>query len=351
MAVTEDGRVSNVLLYATGHSSSIIQPWAVPVIVDVDMSAPHTPYESFALALIDGRRTVREIRKESRLQKHEIDGALLTLLEKNVIHLQDVRPTADSEVSNEMVYPTEMTAEDLGENVDPEHLGVRAPFAPIDVPPLEEDTQKISIPEKPTAPPFVAKPLSAEVLLDVKPKPKPITAKMEPRAAKLVEQADKDRERGDYLSAQMNLKLALTFDAKNAELKKMVADISRKVPKDARAPVRVSPVKQLFDQATEMESKGNIDAAIELLERALKVSKEAAIYNRLGVILALHKQDFDQGREMIERAVELAPENQTYAHNLSKILTRAAAIDVEKKSGPGEGKKTGGLFGIFSKKK
>ena len=44
--------MSQVLLYATGSSSSILQPWAVPTIIELDVTAPNTPYETFALGLI-----------------------------------------------------------------------------------------------------------------------------------------------------------------------------------------------------------------------------------------------------------------------------------------------------------
>ena len=53
---------------------------------------------------------------------------------------------------------------------------------------------------------------------------------------------------------------------------------------------------------------------------------------------------------MIEKALDLAPDNDTYRHNLSKVLTHAATMDLQR----GRGQKDsggGGLFGMFGKKK
>jgi tetratricopeptide (TPR) repeat protein len=92
---------------------------------------------------------------------------------------------------------------------------------------------------------------------------------------------------------------------------------------------------------------GNIDKAIELLEKALSLSKEAGIYNRLGVILAMRKKEYARGQELIEKAIELAPKNETYQHNLSKVLARAASAEVGGGGGGGRKNSTSGKKGIF----
>jgi Flp pilus assembly protein TadD len=89
--------------------------------------------------------------------------------------------------------------------------------------------------------------------------------------------------------------------------------------------------------------------AVELLERALSESKEPAFYNRLGVILAMKKREFGRAQELIGTALKLAPGNATYQHNLGKVLSMAAAHDVESRNA-GASKK-GGLLGFLGRKK
>lgn len=246
----------------------------------------------------------------------------------------DVQAILDAPPSTEPVYPSEMTADDLGEGVDPAELE--------DSPHDAGDTLKIQIPSRePTPPPPVApKP----------PKPAiPAIPDMDVRSRKLYEQAELEKTRGDLVAAHRNIKLALTFDPQNAALKKRLHELARAIPKDRKNPAIITPSQSLADRAAEKEKEGDIDGAIELLERALRSQKDAAVYNRLGVILAIRKKDFNRGREMIEKALDLSPDNETYRHNLHKVLTHAATVDLQK--GRDQKNAGGGIFGLFGKKK
>jgi hypothetical protein len=328
---TANGRVKSVLIYATGSSSSILQPWAVPAVIAREESATMSPYEAKAFSLIDGQRSAREIHRLSGLRKHHVEGALLTLLDRGIIRLRSVRPDVKSPSSNEPVYPSEMTEDDLGETNE---RGAREPEDKRD------DTLRIHLPER-------GPKIGGKAEAPAKPKESPLP-EMNARARKLVLQAEKDAEAHDWAAAQRNLKLALTFDPGNAALKKLAGERTNKMPKVEPKAASVSPVRATIDSATECESAGDVDGAIEILERALKTQKDAAIYNRLGVILATRKKDFTRGRELVERALELMPSNETYRHNLGKILSYAATRDLSARK---DTKSAGGLFGIFGKKK
>ncbi|MCB9655364.1 MAG: tetratricopeptide repeat protein [Deltaproteobacteria bacterium] len=145
------------------------------------------------------------------------------------------------------------------------------------------------------------------------------------KAAKLFEQALKDRAEGNVISARMNMKLAITFDPTNPLYQDAFDNISKNpdaMPKGSSGPR--SKARECYDKATEAENAGDVDQAIEYLEAAVAESRQAAFLNRLGVILAMKKREFSRAQTLIEEAIELAPGNETYARNLQKILSSAA---------------------------
>lgn len=170
------------------------------------------------------------------------------------------------------------------------------------------------------------------------------------KAQKLYEQALKDKAEGNLVSAKMNMKLALTFDPSNPLYNQAFQDLNKNPdakPKGAGSGA-LEKAKDLYNAATEAENQGNVDRAIELLEKAIEESKQAAFYNRLGVILAMKKHSFVRAQELVEKAIDLAPGNQAYEKNLQKILSMAATISVSKGD---QGGKKGGLLGFLGRKK
>ena len=60
-----------------------------------------------------------------------------------------------------------------------------------------------------------------------------------------------------------------------------------------------------------------------MLERGADMYPDiAAIQNRLGVLLAIHKRQYDRASAFIQRAIELDPQNLHYKSNLGKILSK-----------------------------
>lgn len=242
--------------------------------------------------------------------------------------------------------------------------GVEAPLPPrVGDEPLES-----SLGEPPPRRGAVPPPRRSE---GPKPEPKPIEAKLEPKvepraepapkvdptkarrtgpapdgvqmakAAKLFEEATKERAEGNLVSARMNMKLAMTFDPSNVLYQQAYDELLKMAPPGT--PSASSRARDLYDKASAAERLSRFDEAIELLEKALEEHKDAAVYNRLGVLLAMKKNEFVRAQELIETALVLSPGNSTYQHNLSKVLQRAAAHDVKNQSAPP--KKKDGLLG------
>jgi len=166
----------------------------------------------------------------------------------------------------------------------------------------------------------------------------------------LYEQALNDELAGNLVSARMNMKLALTFAPSEEAYRLAFERLSRlaeTAPKHAQRGGGSSRSKELYDQATAAEERGDWDGAVELLEKALRESEQAAFHNRLGVLIATKQRRFREAQEHIERAIELQPGNPLYERNLHKILQTMATWDVDDK---GRGKRKGGFAGLFRRK-
>jgi hypothetical protein len=204
-------------------------------------------------------------------------------------------------------------------------------------------------PASPPQPRAAPEPRSPEPAPRTVPSTEPVDSGRMIKAQKLFDQALKDKAEGNLVSARMNMKLALTFDPSNARFAAAFDDLSRNPeaqPKNAGA--ARNRARDLYDQATAAENHGDVDRALELLEKALEEAKQPAFYNRMGVILAMKKREYARAQALVERAIELAPGNVTYERNLAKIVSLAAAAEVKPKDA---GPKRGGLFGLLGRKK
>ena len=97
-----------------------------------------------------------------------------------------------------------------------------------------------------------------------------------------------------------------------------------------------------------MERGGEKIRILYLTNRLAPAGAETFLLNRLGVVVATKKRQFVRAQELLQRAIELAPQNPVYTHNLSKILGLAASRDVERAaSSPGrelQAKKKGSFW-------
>ena len=80
-----------------------------------------------------------------------------------------------------------------------------------------------------------------------------------------------------------------------------------------------------LQSALALERRGEVDGAITVLKIAISRSpKPAALYNRLALVLLHQRKDARQAEELIQKAMELEPENRVYKENLARVLAFAA---------------------------
>jgi tetratricopeptide (TPR) repeat protein len=144
------------------------------------------------------------------------------------------------------------------------------------------------------------------------------------RARRYFGQMLEDKDKSDLLAARMNARLALMFDPNNEQYRIAYDELAVALAERARASdvSGRSLARRLYQDAARAEAEGDLDGAIQLLERAISESEDAAFYNRLGVILATRMQDYGRAESLLRKASELAPKNEAYRHNLEKILSR-----------------------------
>jgi hypothetical protein len=170
--------------------------------------------------------------------------------------------------------------------------------------------------QPPTAPPIIEEPGS-------RPR-RPPTEDMRRKARQLFDQAVKEHAAGKLGAARMNVKLATIYDPTAGDYQRVLDEWEDK-PRDL-APGRAGRPEyvELYDRAQELEDDGDVDGALDALERGMRLAPNAAAFhNRIGVILAMRKREFDRAAAEIERAISLEPDNAHYRNNLGKVIARA----------------------------
>jgi tetratricopeptide (TPR) repeat protein len=167
-----------------------------------------------------------------------------------------------------------------------------------------------------TAPPMLEEPGS-------RPR-RPPTEDMRRKARQLFEQAVKEHAAGKLGAARMNVKLATIYDPTAGDYQRVLDQWEEK-PRDD-VPLRGGRPEyvELYERAQELEDDGDVDGALDALERGMQLAPNAAAFhNRIGVILAMRKREFDRAAAEIERAIALEPDNAHYRNNLGKVMSRA----------------------------
>ncbi len=156
---------------------------------------------------------------------------------------------------------------------------------------------------------------------------RPPTEDMRRKARNLFELAQKDHAVGRIGAARMNAKLATIYDPDNEEFKRILEgweDKPKGSPQTASSMARPEYV-QLYEQAQDLEDEGDVDGALELLQRGVRMAPNpAAFHNRIGVILAMRKREFDRAAAEIEKAIGLEPDNPHYRSNLGKVMQKSS---------------------------
>lgn len=155
---------------------------------------------------------------------------------------------------------------------------------------------------------------------------RPPTEDMRRKARNLMEQAQKDYGVGRIGAARMNAKLATIYDPENVEYRRILEaweDKPKGSPSTASSMSRPEYV-QLYEQAQDLEDEGDVDGALDVLLRGVRLAPNpAAFHNRIGVILAMRKREFDRAAAEIQKAIGLEPDNPHYRSNLGKVMQKA----------------------------
>ena len=144
---------------------------------------------------------------------------------------------------------------------------------------------------------------------------------MRRKARNLMELAQNDHAVGRVGAARMNAKLATIYDPDNDAYRRILADWERpSADADASRPEYV----MLYEQAQELEDADDVDGALVVLEKGLYLAPNpAAFHNRIGVLLAMRKRDYQRAKEEIQKAIALEPKNPHYSNNLGKVMAKA----------------------------
>jgi hypothetical protein len=168
-----------------------------------------------------------------------------------------------------------------------------------------------------------APPVHAQDELGSRPR-RPPTEDMRRKARQLFEQALKEHAAGKLGAARMNVKLATIYDATASEYQRVLDEWEERPRDDGPARSGRPEYVELYEQAQELEDDGDIDGALDALQRGMRIAPNAAAFhNRIGVILAMRKREFDRAASEIERAIALEPDNAHYRNNLGKVIARA----------------------------
>lgn len=146
------------------------------------------------------------------------------------------------------------------------------------------------------------------------------TDDMRKKARNLFEQATQDHAIGRVGAARMNAKLATIYDPENEEYRRVLAEWERPSGEAQARPDYVA----LYEEAQSREDADDVDGAIAVLERGLRLAPNpAAFHNRIGVLLAMRKRDYEGARDEIQKAIALEPGNAHYRNNLGKVMAKA----------------------------
>ena len=86
-------------------------------------------------------------------------------------------------------------------------------------------------------------------------------------------------------------------------------------------PRTLSPI----EKALELERSGKWREAVEILETAIhRTRAPAPLFNRLAIFVAKYQRDFLEAERLLNRALELEPDNAVYEENLVKVVALAS---------------------------
>jgi hypothetical protein len=304
----------------TVRATMVMDDFTVPRLL-AGMNLALTPlheFEAMVASFVDGSSSVPQIAAAAEISRVEAMAVFTSLAERKVLELHREEPKKPERKDPITLPPGAV-------ELDPE-----PPTPPPDepLPPVE--------PEPPPPPPARAR---APLPTDIAPR-RPAFTPPPPRPPPVVTPARTPASPPPMTPA-------------------------RGAPVPAPPPIRPKPsqlqvpsamaaapkAESVLERAISLERRGEVDGAIHVLKRAITQVKEpAALCNKLALILVNQRKDYRQAEELLNKAIELEPENAVYQQNLFKIIGMAAERKESRGSSGSSGAKAGGFFSKLLKK-
>jgi hypothetical protein len=151
----------------------------------------------------------------------------------------------------------------------------------------------------------------------------PVSYENRRKAEKIFEQAERDAAAGRFAGARMNAKLAMIYDPSLKRYRELY-ELWGSPSVQGAHPANLRKDVALFQEAKDLELKGDYRGAVKLLEQALKLNPSGApILNLLGVIQATRLKEYRKASDNLMKACELEPGNRSFKNNLGKVLGMA----------------------------
>jgi tetratricopeptide (TPR) repeat protein len=322
-AKTSDGlrHVLPAAFYIGGDVQQCLAPDAVlDRVHDAEQrSLRMSPFELVVWRQINGQRPVARIEALMGLDASDVHMALALLVDKRMIHRIGTATASafDEHTNAEPIDPAVPAGRDHGFDEpspfgDAGSLYLRLPTGVLDLP-----TGAISILQPAPTAPELSKPattVASEMAIERVAVPTPQDEAL--RASSWYEQCLSDLDAGNIARAYNFLRMAVETDANNAVYRDAMMGWDALVTARQRGPDQ----NRWFAEALQAEQEGRHDKAIELLQlAAARTPNSAALWNRLGVLLATRRKDVQGALDALGKAIELEPSNPAYMNNFGKI--------------------------------
>lgn len=300
--------------------------------VDVNW-VPLSPFERHVVREIDGTRPIARLQARLQLPGDELKLALALLLDKGVVAPVGVALKSKNKAAVGPAHDPDETMQVPPRLVTPAPLRPPAPPPALDRGDVGDDDHTAPAPaasspvrgarsllasmfdEHPVAAPGPAREASSLAMQRTR-----VAKGDRLQAARLHAGSVQASAEGDAARAWQLAVLATAADPDHPRSKDALERWSDAV---AAAPMALDA--RCYAQAVRKESLGDVQGALGLLRQAVVANdRNAAAWNRLGLMLIAVEKDLDAAALAFERAVALSPDDVSFRNNLGKVVDAAA---------------------------
>jgi hypothetical protein len=304
---------------------------AVIRILDVDLQEQSlSPYEAHFLAFIDRKRPARDIRDAAKLSSEQFATVVQMLTSKGVIEVVE-RTDAGIQVPTFVDAEAEPDSADSSESTDPDEEATPVPDVTSSDSPVPDVPEHAPPPHEETQPRAAERPIAARAE-QVGPRSPVYASPAGPVAARPLPQPGRlsvtrmkpiqDKVRRSAVPEEAQRPIESRLKVIPLPPKRGEASASQ-----GGAAVVVTPL----EKAIELEKDGKWRDAVQVLETAIRKARSPSqLYNRLAIVLAKYRRDFKEAERLLNKAIEIEPENSVFQQNLIKVISMAASRDTSR---------------------